>query len=135
MKVIQTNKLEKTERDVNFTGGNSIRLIIEEDKMGFGVCKTYVKKGGAYHWHYVNHLESCYCISGFGYLTNLETKEVFEIKPDTIYLLDKHDDHTFEAITDCVLISIFNPPLVGDETHDENGIYKSNKKQTNYATV
>lgn len=123
MKIVKTNELEGTDRDVIFTGGNSIRLIIEKDKMGFGLCKTYIPKGGPHHWRYKNHLEACYCIKGHGYLTNLETGFKILISPDTTYLLDKHDDHTFEALTDVVLLSIFNPPLRGDESHDENGNY------------
>jgi len=123
MKIVRTQNLEQTERDVIFTGGNSIRLIIEKDKMGFGVCKTYIPKGGPHHWHYPNHLEACYCIKGHGYLTNLKTGLKILISPDTTYLLDEHDDHTFEALTDVVLISIFNPPLKGNEKHDQNGQY------------
>lgn len=123
MKIVRTQDLEQTERDVIFTGGNSIRLIIKKDNMGFGVCKTYIPKGGPHHWHYPNHLEACYCIKGHGYLTNLKTGLKILISPDTTYLLDEHDDHTFEALTDVVLISIFNPPLKGNEKHDQNGQY------------
>jgi L-ectoine synthase len=124
MKIVKTKELEKTNRDVLFTGGNSIRLLIESDNMGFGVCKTHIPKNeNAHHWHYKNHLEACYCISGSGILTNLESGERFEIKPDVMYVLDKNDDHTFKANTDVVLISIFNPPLKGNETHDSNGNY------------
>lgn len=123
MKIIKARDFEDTERDVNYTGGNSIRLVVEKDNMGFAVCKTYVPKGGPHHWHYPHHLEACYCIKGHGYLTNLETGIKAMIDPDTIYMLDKHDDHTFEALTDMVLISIFNPPLKGNEKHDENGNY------------
>ena len=37
--------------------------------------------------------------------------------------LFQNEEHTFEAIEDTILISIFNPPLNGNETHDENGNY------------
>jgi L-ectoine synthase len=69
-------------------------------------------------------LEACYCIKGQGELTNLETGVKHLITPDVMYVLDKHDDHTFEAFEDVVLISIFNPPLRGDEKHDSQGNYK-----------
>lgn len=128
MKVVRTNQLEGTERDVKFTGGHSVRLVIEKDKMGFGVCKTYIPKGGPHHWHYPEHLEACYCLRGSGILRSLEDGTEHLITPDVTYLLDNHDDHTFEALEDTVLISIFNPPLVGDEYHDENGQYRINKK-------
>ena len=124
MKVIHTKTLIKSPRAVTFTGGISLRAILAEDGMGFSINKTVIPKGGPHHWHYKNHLEACYCISGEGILHNLGTGERFFIQPDMIYALDKHDDHTFEALTDVILISIFNPPLKGNETHDQYGNYK-----------
>lgn len=124
MKVLNVIDVENTERDVIFDGGNSQRFILEKDNMGFAMMKTNVKKGGPYHWHYPNHLEACYCISGMGILRNLETGKRHTIGPETIYMLDKNDDHTFEAISDVVLISVFNPALTGKETHDKNGCYE-----------
>jgi hypothetical protein len=56
-------------------------------------------------------------------LTDLTTNIAHDIKVDTIYILDNNEPHTFEAIEDCVLISVFNPPLSGKETHDTNGHY------------
>ncbi len=124
MKVVRIKELEDTDRQVSFTGGTSFRALIAKDNMGFGVCKTMVPKGGPHHWHYVNHLEACYCIKGQGIITDLTSGISTLITPDTMYVLDKHDDHTFEALEDTVLISIFNPPLRGDEKHDENGEYQ-----------
>jgi L-ectoine synthase len=45
------------------------------------------------------------------------------IREDTVYVLDDHDDHTFETLEDTVLISVFNPPVTGAEVHDANGSY------------
>jgi L-ectoine synthase len=108
---------------VKFNGGTSRRMVVKSDNMGFGICETHIEKGGPYHWHYKRHLEACHCVSGQGLLTNLETKESFQIKPGICYLLDNHDNHEFTAYNDVVLISVFNPPLIGNETHDENGNY------------
>ena len=108
---------------VPFTGGTSYRPITEKDGMGFSVCKTVIPKGGPHHWHYKKHLEACYCVKGVGILTNLDTGEEHPVAKDMVYALDKNDNHTFEALTDVVLISIFNPPLTGNETHNEDGVY------------
>jgi L-ectoine synthase len=123
MKIVKFNQLEKTERDVKFTGGNSLRGLIAADKMGFSVNKTYIPKGLPNRWCYKNHLEACYCIYGRGILINLSTGIETVIVKDVMYVLDQHDDHTFQALQDTVLISIFNPPLIGNETHDKNGNY------------
>lgn len=122
MKIKRVNQIEP----VQFTGGLSTRLLTESDKMGFTVCKTVIPKGGPHHWHYQNHLEACYCIKGKGEITDLKTKAKHLITPDVMYVLNDYDDHTFEAFEDTVLISIFNPPLTGFESHDENGNYVSN---------
>jgi L-ectoine synthase len=68
-------------------------------------------------------LEACYCVSGEGELVNLETGEAFIILPGTLYALDQHDNHTFQALSDVVLVSIFNPPVTGTEVHDKDGSY------------
>lgn len=124
MKIVKIEDIEGTPRDVLFNGGNSQRLILESDNLGFAVMKTNIKKGGPYNWHYINHLEACYCISGEGVLRSLDTGEKHKISPETLYALNNYDNHTFEALTDVVLISIFNPPLKGNETHNKNGHYE-----------
>ncbi len=123
MKIVRTEDLINTDRHAKPTGCESIRLIVESDDMGFGVHKTLIPEGGPHHWHYPNHLEACYCVSGSAMLVNLDTGDSHFIIPDTIYLLDNHDNHTFEAFEDTVLISVFNPPVNGDEVHNENGHY------------
>ncbi len=123
MRIVRINQLEGTDREVKFTGGVSFRALLESDKMGFALMKTVIPKGGPHHWHYINHLEACYCIKGKGELTDLATGIKILIVPDVVYVLDNHDDHTFEALEDTVLISIFNPPLTGKEKHDANGHY------------
>jgi len=102
----------------------SFRLLTENDHMGFTVCKTVIPKGGPWNWHYTNHQEACYCIQGHGTLTDLETGEAYQVGPDSMYVLPKHENHTFEAFTDVILISVFNPPLRGDECHKEDGSYE-----------
>lgn len=119
MKTVNTNET----KGVSFTGGKSYRTVLKKDGLGFAMMKTVVNKGGPYKWHYQNHKEACMCISGFGLLKDLTTGEEHEIKEGVTYLVDNHQPHLFTAITDVVLVSVFNPPLRGDETHDEKGNY------------
>jgi len=121
MKIKRTNQIEP----VAFTGGLSTRLLTKSDGMGFSVCNTVIPKGGPHHWHYQNHLEACVCIKGKGELTDLLTGAKYLIVPGVTYVLDNNDDHTFEALEDTILISIFNPPLTGNEKHDKDGNYTS----------
>ena len=104
-------------------GFTSNRLVVEADGMGYSMTKTVIHPGKPHRWHYQHHLETCYCVSGKGLLINEATKEYFAIGPDSTYILDNHDAHTFEALEETILICVFNPPLIGDELHDENDTY------------
>lgn len=119
MKVIHT----KDAIAVKGLGFISHRILLAKDGMGFSLHKTVIPAGEPRHWHYKEHLEACYCVSGGGKLTNLATGEEHYITPDVTYVLDAHDDHTFEAYEETVLISVFNPPVTGQEIHGEDGSY------------
>lgn len=124
MRVIKTDNLPES-RKVEFHAGVSNRVLLANDGMGYTITKTEVQAGTEVYQQYRNHLESCYCVSGRGELTDSRTGEVYEIVPDTTYVLDNHDPHWFKAVEDTVLMCVFNPPLEGDEVHDENGSYPS----------
>lgn len=124
MKVIRTSELVQ-ERIVSCPKGGFVsnRILLQSDGMGYGLTKTVIPVGERQFWHYKNHLESCYCISGKGLLTNAETGEYWAIEADTTYVLDKHDAHYFEALEEVTLICVFNPPLTGSEVHQADGSY------------
>lgn len=134
MKVIQIDRLSSEGREVKCPRGGftSLRALLASDGMGFSLHKTIIPKGSPQHWHYKYHLEACYCIAGKGRLTDLSNGNVYMIVPDTVYVLDHFDDHTFEAIEDTVLISVFNPPVTGSEVHEEDGSYKPQTHEHEY---
>ncbi len=133
MKIVNIKELPQ-ERIVDCPKGGftSNRILLESDGMGFGMTKTVIPVNGKQYWHYKNHLESCYCVSGKGILTNAETGEEFVIEPDVTYVLDKNDPHYFEALEEVVLICAFNPPLKGGEVHGEDGSYPLEYKSPVY---
>lgn len=109
MKVLCVDRLVGTDREVKCPRGGftSLRILLEKDKMGFTLTRTSIPKGAPQHWHYRRHLEACYCISGTGILTDRKTGVKRGILPGTVYILDKNDDHDFEAISDVVLLCVF----------------------------
>jgi quercetin dioxygenase-like cupin family protein len=126
MKVINIMDLPK-DRKVEFHAGISNRILLEKDGMGYTMTKTVIQpSAGKVFQHYKNHLETCYCVSGKATLTNAETGEEFNIGPDVTYVLDKNDPHYFEAHEETILICTFNPPLTGNEVHQEDGSYAVN---------
>lgn len=101
----------------------SRRLLLAADGMGFSMHDTVLKAGTSTQMWYRNHLEAVYCVEGKGHILDLGTGEVHRIEPGTLYALNDNDQHTLHAETDLRVICVFNPPLVGPETHDEKGAY------------
>ncbi len=109
-----------SERDLSWGNGRSRRLLLERDNMGFAVCDTLVVAGTESLLEYRNHLEACYCIEGMGEVEDMEGN-IHKLFPGVLYALDRHDRHFLRATTDMRLVSIFNPPIQGHESHQLNG--------------
>jgi len=123
MIVRNLKNLEGTDRQVSADTWTSRRLLLRGDNMGFSLHDTLIFAGTSTTMHYRNHLEAVYCIEGQGKLINLETGEEHTVEPGTVYALDQHDRHTLVAETQLRMICVFNPPLVGPESHDGDGAY------------
>jgi L-ectoine synthase len=91
--------------------------------MGFSLHDTIIRAGTTTRMWYRHHLEAVYCIEGRGSLESEQDGRTFAIEPGTLYALDAHDRHVLRAETDLRLVCVFNPPLVGDETHGPDGAY------------
>ncbi|WP_299963923.1 ectoine synthase [uncultured Roseobacter sp.] len=118
------NSLEniaETERDVPWGNGNSRRLLIQKDNMGYSLTDTVINAGTESLLEYKNHLEACYCIEGEGEVVDTTTGETHKITPGTMYALDKHEAHWLKASKTMRLVCVFNPPLRGDERHSLGG--------------
>jgi L-ectoine synthase len=104
---------------IDWGNGLSYRFLVEADNMGFTVAHTVVRAGSKSPLRYRRHLEACYCISGRGQVVTSDGV-VHELEPGVIYALDDHDEHFLIAgpDEDMELISVFNPPLRGDERHN-----------------
>lgn len=120
MFVRSVDEIAATARDVAWGNGQSRRLILKADNMGFAVAETLVLAGTESLLEYKNHLEACYCISGEGEVEDMAGNR-HAIRPGVIYALDKHDKHYLRARNDMRLISIFNPAIEGHERHNLKG--------------
>jgi len=111
-------------RDVRGEGWQSRRLLLRSDRMGFSLSDTVVAEGTEMRLEYKHHLEGNYCIAGEGEVVDLQTGTVYLLRPGTLYALDKNDAHTIRATCgDLRVVCVFNPPVVGDETHCADGSY------------
>lgn len=117
------DKAKTSARSVRADGWESVRLLLQDDGMGFSFHITTIFAGAELPMHYRRHLESVYCMSGHGSIEDSETGEVTPIRAGVMYALDKHDRHILRADEDMQMACVFNPPLRGDEVHDETGAY------------
>ncbi|MFG6149697.1 ectoine synthase [Halobacillus sp. B23F22_1] len=123
MKVVKLEDVLGTENEVKGDNWTSRRLLLKKDGMGYSVHDTTIKAGTETHIWYQNHLEAVYCIEGDGEVETIKDGKVWQIKANEIYALDENDEHLLRANTDMRMVCVFNPPITGTETHDENGVY------------
>ncbi|ATD70561.1 MULTISPECIES: ectoine synthase [Gordonia] len=125
MIVRTTQEITGTDRDVADPKGNwvSKRIVLGGDGVGFSFHETTIAAGSVNEFHYANHIEAVWLVEGTGTLLDRETGETYPLAPGTMYLLNGHERHTVTADTQMRMLCVFNPPVVGTEVHDENGVY------------
>ncbi|MDA8351665.1 MAG: ectoine synthase [Firmicutes bacterium] len=101
----------------------SRRFLLKKDNVGFSLNDTIIHAGTVSEFWYKNHIEAVYCIEGEGKLEDLDNDKVYTLKPGTLYTLNGHEKHRVTATTKLRMVCVFNPPLTGQETHDEEGAY------------
>jgi L-ectoine synthase len=104
---------------VDWGNGTSSRYLVEADGLGFTIAETTVRAGTSSRLEYRRHIEACLCIAGEGEVIDQDGVS-HAISAGVVYALDKHDAHLLVAgpHSDLKLISVFNPPLRGDERHN-----------------
>jgi L-ectoine synthase len=118
------DEIRRSPRNVKDKGWESSRLLLADDGMGFSFHITTLRPGGEWVFQYRHHLEAVYVVCGTGSIEELATGDRHALAPGTLYALDQHDKHRLRAETKLVTICVFNPPLTGDEIHDETGAYR-----------
>ncbi len=116
-------KCEQTDRRVVTKNWESTRLLLKGDKMGYSVHVTTIYEGAELEMEYRNHLEAVYLTEGEGEIVDLKSGKTYSLAPGTIYALDQHDRHILRAIKQLRMVCVFNPPVIGNEVHDETGAY------------
>lgn len=125
MLIKKLDEVSGSDRDVGSVelGWRSRRLLLEGDKMGFSLHDTLIYPGKPLHLHYQHHLEAVYMIEGRATVTDLAQGTVHELRPGTLYALDQNDKHVLSATELSRFVCVFNPPVSGQEVHNEAGAY------------
>ena len=112
-----------TEEDIKEKTWNSRRFLLKKDNVGFSMHDTILYAGMETSMWYKNHIEAVYTIEGEGILEDLTNEKTYTLKPGTMYVLNGQEKHKVIAKKDLRMICVFNPPVTGQEVHDEDGAY------------
>ena len=99
----------------------TVRMITAADGMGFSLSDVSLDANLQNELWYKNHWEANYILEGEADVVDIGTGETHHVAPGTLYVVGPDDRHSVRTCTELHAISIFNPPLVGDEQHDEDG--------------
>lgn len=123
MIVRTTEEITGTDRDVAAAHWRSKRIILADDGVGFSFHETTIEPNTVSEFHYRHHVEAVWVVEGTGTLTDLETGQDHPLRPGSMYLLNEHERHRVTTETKMRMLCVFNPPVTGQEVHDENGAY------------
>lgn len=112
-------------RKVALGGGRAQahRYLTLDDGCGFTVSLPRGSAGGDTILWYKNHVEANYILEGEASVEDLTTGEKWDLEPGSLYVVGPSDRHRLSSKTGLYLMSVFNPPLKGGETHDADGSY------------
>ncbi len=122
MIVKHLNEIIDTKHDIDTATWNSRRLLLRSDGMGFSLHDTIIKAGTETLIWYRHHVEAVYCIEGEGEI-EVVGGAAYPISPGMMYALNGHEKHLLRARSQMRMVCVFNPPLTGEEVHDEEGVY------------
>ena len=111
---------------VSIGGGHAEarRYLAKADDVGFTLSDLTAKSSETpVHLWYKHHVEANFVVSGTAVVTDSASGESRPLTPGSLYLVGPRDRHQVFSTTGFHVLSIFNPPLVGNETHDEDGSY------------
>jgi L-ectoine synthase len=123
MFVKSADEMRAQGREIVVANGKArtIRMLTQADNVGFGLSDVHFEAGAEAVLWYKHHWEANHILAGTCEVTDLTTKQSWRLTPSMAYYVGPKDRHKLRAITDVHLLSVFCPPLKGDEQHDADG--------------
>jgi len=103
----------------------TLRMLNKADDIGFSFSDVHFDAGATTDLWYKNHWEGNYIAAGRGTVNDLTTGESWELAPGLLYSVGPKDRHRITAETDLHILSVFCPPIQGDEQHDADGVLEA----------
>lgn len=124
MFVKRVDEMRRAGKETTTANGqtHTIRMLTKADGVGFGLSHVRVAAGAEVSLWYKHHWQANHIISGSGEVTDITTGQTWELEPGTAYNVGPGDRHCVRAHTEILLLSVFSPPLMGDEQYDQDGV-------------
>lgn len=103
----------------------SARFLVAADGLGFSYNENRIGNGSDIKLWYKHHWEANCIVSGKGEVTDLTSGRTWALGPGDLYMVGPNDRHRFHIFAAAHFISVFCPPLRGDERHDADGAYSA----------
>ena len=123
MFVKRADEMRRSGKEMMVADGRmrALRMLTKADGVGFGLSDVQLAAGGEAVLWYKHHWVANHILSGTGAVTDLGTGQTWLLAPGMAYNVGPEDRHKLRADTDMHLVSLFCPPLAGDEQHDADG--------------
>lgn len=110
---------------INHGAASAVRLLLKADGAGFSVSEARMRSGTIANLWYKNHWEANYVRSGTAVLEDMVAGRHWNLKTGDLYMVGPTDRHRLTATSPEVfrVVSVFNPPIAGLETHDADNSY------------
>lgn len=110
---------------INHGAASAVRLLLKDDGAGFSVSEARMRSGTVANLWYKNHWEANYVRSGTAVLEDMVAGRHWNLRTGDLYLVGPTDRHRMTATSPEVfrVVSVFNPPIQGLETHDADNSY------------
>jgi L-ectoine synthase len=102
----------------------AVRLLTKADGLTFSISEARAQQAGHAELWYQHHWEANYVRAGRATIEDRTSGQRWPLAPGVLYCMGPQDKH--RLLWDDArlrIISVCNPPLVGDETHDADGAY------------
>jgi len=127
MRVRRQSELAAQGRIASIAGGafTATRWLTQPDGLDFSLSGARTQAAGQFDLWYKHHWEVNFVRSGSATLEDLTRGHTWPLAPGTLYCVGPSDRHrlTYSEGSDLQIVSVFDPPIVGDETHDADGAY------------
>jgi L-ectoine synthase len=126
MLIRSMRELEAQGRVISISHGRStaVRVLTKSDGLNFSISEARAQQPGQSDLWYKNHWEANYVRAGNATLEDRTTGQRWALEPGVLYCVGPKDKHRIiREDTRMRIISVFNPPIVGNETHDADGAY------------